>query len=532
MGKAAAKNAAQEVLSGLEWSRDIEEFTVAFLIANAYDFLEEIVEQVKAIPVTVVPQDKEYPPRNGPRQLKLALVEDVLLPKERYQEAAAILEECKEFKRAFAAVKNTSPEKTAEFCERTNGFFTKGLSLISKLEEGEKKKTIEERLQKAHIKALIEGNDIQYRTNNRCLPDMKWHAALNKAREYGFPDAELCSIRDMGLEDLLQKLDSNFRYYEYFELYTDTQNRISAIKKLLENYSPEEMPEVKKRFLDILSKHSVYHSILQAHNIGFTERVWKEAEVLASYIMPSGGINNKSILFERAENFIETNILPSAEEDKVKWYIKTFILTDCERACVLAKRYNLQHWLIDIYKEQQNYTDAAQASEKLCLDIPIDLLISGGFYYRAAERSNDPYKKAEIMLTMAENYFIDAKKQKFSYQEKEIVDWGIRSLSQVLEEAKKGKSIKKAVEFGVVCINLLIKHDLYVQAVLFNRTHECMERVPLPNNALADTEAKYDFDGCAVLCEELCMPKDAAAYKFLAENSPDSKKLVSKAELS
>ena len=485
---------------------------LAFFISNAYDILEETIELVKNTEETEDQRDRNKFPYGGNLEtLKLKLADLMLLPLERHEEAAVLFEEYKKLDEAFDAYTQASLQRTVEFCERNNGFFSSCLRKIELDEDmgDEEKESLQARLKKAHMKAVLDGTDLQLNRHcnklRRVLDVQKWINAYDCAKEYNLSTAELDDIRNKGLDAALKSLDAQIS--SHYRAEDATNQFISDASFFIRKLPEEERPAAEIKLTDALSKHSHYHAMRYALQKGFKDRAIQEAKAG----MP------------KTKEFFESTILPDAGAEVIQKYFEEFRLQNRkeEEDIALAKKLGFESGLIDICIKQERYEHAAWFSDKLDRKMPVDQLIELGLYRLAVDRTKDPCEKAKLHLLLAEECAHELKEYHCTRSIWLEERWNtaeslLYNLQAALEYAKKSEKITDITQIASSAIDLLKKNGLYAEAVLFNSKYQCAEEIEIPESAFQAYESRLDFACCAFLAEAKGLEKEAKCYKTLA----------------
>ena|GEM_PF-3895597 len=487
---------------------------LAFFISNAYDILEETIELVKNTAETEGQRDhSKFPYCGSLKTIKLKLADLVLLPLEIYEEAAVLFEEYKKLDEAFDAYTKASLQRTVEFCERNNCFFSSCLRKIRLAEDigDEEKESLQEKLEKAHMKAVLDGTDLQLKRHcnklSRLLDVQKWINAYDCAKEYDYSPAQLNDIRNKGLDAALNSADAMIVNYSSSYREETINQFISDASFFIRKLPEEEKQAAEIKLIDALSKHSHYHAMKYAVQKGFKDIAIREAKAG----MP------------KTKEFFEAEILPNADTALIREYFEEFRLKDREdeKDAALAKKLGFESGLIDICIKQERYEHAAWFSAKLDRKMPIDQLIELGLYRQAINRTQDPYEKAKLHLLSAEECAQRIKEyhctRSIWLEERwDAADSLLSNLHAALEDAKKSEKIQDINHIASSAIDLLKKHDLYAEAILFNRKYQCTKEIEIPESAFQAYESRLDFACCAFLAEAKGLEKEAKDYKALA----------------
>lgn len=494
------------------------DFRTFFLITLKYDRLNLLTERIQRI----IPGKPKHDITDSPipgitmegerideaYKLKKSLVDYVLLPSGRQEEAITQLEQCMEFEAALKVASELNPKRVVKVCQdaeprlREKDFFwdQKYNGLLERaLEFVEKDSQSIQILRQSLIDLDIERK--------------YWGNAIDRLVEWGYKSLEVTKVRRRALEDEFSDIEANIGKEKDPE--EVAEKAISWVDRFTREFSEEERTSTKRRFLKILEKSPaqvqtihLYHK-LEDYELAFNQAVkllenaqknmeWREQE--------------QSPTLRKIGEFVETNLLDKVG-DRAREYV--WIVRDQRKKIELTNKLGLVDWLSNEYQSQGRFEEAAQVeiSRNLRRDKKTikDLLIKAKMYDRALDYTEDTEEKIDLLLQEAD---LSLSGERRVYVSEEL-EYGVDQLKKAIEKSKIGTDLRRPVQIANSAVKLLVKNRHYVRAISFAKEYGLS--VPrLPKGVIEDYERYLDFGNCAIVAEAQGKEREAQVYRRIA----------------
>ncbi len=479
---------------------DRETIPAGLLIAHKYKKLAKVVERIKkeetkGYSSQLLWGGERYADTDEEFFRKMALVDHVLVPLKRYEEAREQLLAARRYDSALEVSSNISLEKVVETCEEIRGLFEKGLKII------EGNAPLEDRLKKSHVASYINGTNRD--TEKRIY---RWREAIDKAKSYGFSGAEVEDIRRKALDSMIENLKAQLevkskipaRDFVHQHDIDNSYNWASSFAKLL--VFEDEKAKYQTKLLDTLyGGGDLGHAFTLAVEAGFYDRAFAISEEAKSF---------------REE--VETKVLEHLDETKVKNYI--LLHPNVNSSLDLAKRFHLGIWLLREYEQRGEFGKAAQASGRFGdRGKTKELLIKAGNFGYATTYTEDRQEKINLYIEEGREQIKQMQENPNSRHNSDKMNSAFYNFRKSIELAKEFQDLKQALGTAASVAGILLEHRLYRELVLFGRELG-MDNVgsKIPDDAVVEYERNLDFASCSLISEAQGRTEESATYHALA----------------
>ena len=473
---------------------------IAFLLASQYGRLEELVGEIK------VEETKGYDNYYGYSldkefDRKMSLVNHVLIPLRRYEEAKEQLVMAGKYHDAVEVASQISPLCVVELCEEIQDLFKLGLKKI----EGQNV-ILERRIKISHVQSYVDGTNRE--TQDRIN---RWREALEKAQGYNLSGEEIEKIKRKALDSMIGGLETTLESGK--PITSDEENVVAWASNYIGNLVfDDERFQYRARLLGLLGERGANERAMRtAVELEVYDTALSEAKLALN------SLGEKDRKKEEIERFVESEVLEKLDDaDAVKGYIGDIKLLSVQASNGLAKRFRLERWLSEEYERRGFYEQAAYVAESSRDNVRAKQLYKmAGSYGRAFRLSQDIGEQVELCLNEGESQLRTLDMTSYDADRKVLssIDW----LRRAIDTSKGESDLKVAIETAISAVDVLVNQGFYREVVLFG-SELGMDKIGsrLPADAIVPYERSLDFASCALISNAQGKERDARLYLQLA----------------